>query len=433
MLIFQIVEFLHCFFRIDLCLCLLSCLFECKGNHKRQMLLRIALSLPLAIISFLNSQVVTYSNILIFVIILYLSVMTYFLYYEKFMVRFLVINLYIILSVFGELLFTFLISLLEDNIDLGYRISTLYSRERFIYTLVLLGIWAILYHILKRAFKGKITYIYKYKRLLLAFVIGGGSATVYFQRIYLQNITGDMMLQWTCFLIWCILCVTVAIVYIIYRDNLERANLAEVYKQMTAQNYSNLSTLYKKNSSIYHDLKNHMNILHQYLMNNDSSQALAYIESIVEPIRLLDNTVNTENQILDIILNYKLTEATKYDIQVETDIEKIGNVQIRDDDLCSIVSNIFDNAIEACYLVKKSQKWINVVMKKKNNMLIVKVSNSLARKPKVLNDLIITSKEDKNLHGLGLWSIKTIVNQYEGLLDYNYDDNLFEIIVTLNC
>lgn len=176
-----------------------------------------------------------------------------------------------------------------------------------------------------------------------------------------------------------------------------------------------------------------MNILHQYLMNNDSSQALAYIESIVEPIRLLDNTVNTENQILDIILNYKLTEATKYDIQVETDIEKIGNVQIRDDDLCSIVSNIFDNAIEACYLVKKSQKWINVVMKKKNNMLIVKVSNSLARKPKVLNDLIVTSKEDKNLHGLGLWSIKTIVNQYEGLLDYKYDDNLFEIIVTLNC
>ncbi|WFR55610.1 GHKL domain-containing protein [Anaerocolumna sp. AGMB13025] len=397
------------------------------------MILRISLSLPLAVISFLNSQVVTYSNILIGVIIIYLAIMTYFLYHETFMVRFLVISLYIILSVFGELLFTFLISLLEDSLDLGHKISTLNSLERFIYTLVLLVLWGFLYQVLKRALKGKITYIYRYKKLLLAFVIGGGSATVYFQRIYLQNITGNIMLQWTCFLIWCILSVTVAIVYIIYRDNLERANIAEVYKKMTAQNYTNLSTLYKKNSSIYHDLKNHMNILHQYLKNDDSRQALAYIESIVEPIRLLDNTVNTENQILDIILNYKLTEASKYDIQVETDIEKIGKVQIKDDDLCSIVSNIFDNAIEACYLVKRSQKWINVVMKKKNNMLIVKVSNSLAQKPKVFNNLIVTSKEDKNLHGLGLWSIKTIVNQYEGLLDYNYNDNLFEIIVTLNC
>ncbi len=433
MQIFQFVEFLYCFFRIDLCLCLLSCLFECKGNHRRQMILRISLSLPLAVISFLNSQVVTYSNILIGVIIIYLAIMTYFLYHETFMVRFLVISLYIILSVFGELLFTFLISLLEDSLDLGHKISTLNSLERFIYTLVLLVLWGFLYQVLKRALKGKITYIYRYKKLLLAFVIGGGSATVYFQRIYLQNITGNIMLQWTCFLIWCILSVTVAIVYIIYRDNLERANIAEVYKKMTAQNYTNLSTLYKKNSSIYHDLKNHMNILHQYLKNDDSRQALAYIESIVEPIRLLDNTVNTENQILDIILNYKLTEASKYDIQVETDIEKIGKVQIKDDDLCSIVSNIFDNAIEACYLVKRSQKWINVVMKKKNNMLIVKVSNSLAQKPKVFNNLIVTSKEDKNLHGLGLWSIKTIVNQYEGLLDYNYNDNLFEIIVTLNC
>ncbi|WP_243167910.1 sensor histidine kinase [Anaerocolumna cellulosilytica] len=433
MLMFQFVEFLYCFFRIDLCCCLLNCFFESKGSHKRQQIVRITISLPLAILGFFNSQVATYSNSMIAIIIIYLSAATYYLYNETFRIRFLVICLYIMISVFGEILFIFLISLLNGNVDLGYRISTLNSPERFIYTLALLIIWGLIFLVLRQSLMGKITYVYKYKRLLLGFAIGGSSATIYFQRIFLQSITGEMMLQWTCFLIWCILSVSLAVIYFIYRDNLERANLEEVYKQMTAQNYTNLSDLYKKNSSIYHDLKNHISILHQYLKNNESKQALNYIESIIEPIRLLDNTVNTENQILDILLNYKLTEANKHNIQVETNIERIGDIQIKDYDLCSIVSNIFDNAIEACHFVKNTQKWISIVMKKKNNMLILKVSNSSARKPKILNDMIITSKEDKHLHGLGLWSIKSIVNEYEGLLDFNYNEDLFEVMITINC
>lgn len=75
--------------------------------------------------------------------------------------------------------------------------------------------------------------------------------------------------------------------------------------------------------------------------------------------------------------------------------------------------------------------WIKVIIRSKGNILVVKVTNSLGIKPVEKNGKLLTIKEKKGLHGLGLASVNAVVEKYEGVMKYRYDDKEFEISITM--
>ena len=152
-----------------------------------------------------------------------------------------------------------------------------------------------------------------------------------------------------------------------------------------------------------------------------------FLEDILEPISQLERKLYSGNESIDIVLNYKIGEAMEKDILTEYDISIIDTsiYKISDEKLFIVLYNLLENAIEACEKVEKGKRWIYVKIHHINEMLKIQISNSFIIKPIYKNSKLITSKENKDLHGLGLDSAREVIEEYGGYFEYNYDSNIF--------
>ena len=197
------------------------------------------------------------------------------------------------------------------------------------------------------------------------------------------------------------------------------------------KSYANIRKLYKDNGHVMHDFKNHIAIISNYIRSSDYQKALDYIDSIAQPIRKIENTVWSGIEIVDIVLNCKIAEAEMYNIKVTIDVN-IASPRVIDMDFCTILSNLMDNAIEASMEDVEARRYIKFTMKSVNNMLVIKVKNNVAEKPKLLEgSRLETTKKDKKAHGIGLESVEFCVNKYNGNMKFNLGDTYFEVRVLL--
>ncbi|CEP50526.1 two-component sensor histidine kinase [[Clostridium] sordellii] len=173
---------------------------------------------------------------------------------------------------------------------------------------------------------------------------------------------------------------------------------------------------------LYHDINNHMACIRK-IQNKDVNE---YIDSINEELKDYKYTFNTENMILDIILNEKKYLCDVNNIKLFCDINFSKCDFIEMIDVSSIFSNILDNAIEACKKVEDN-RYINIRGTIVKDYYIIKCENSKDKKIHIKNKKIITSKKDKFLHGLGLRNIKSSLNKYNGDLEIIDEESKFII------
>lgn len=176
--------------------------------------------------------------------------------------------------------------------------------------------------------------------------------------------------------------------------------------------YVNIEESHMKVRKLYHDIKNHLTCI----KNIENEDVDNYIKGINEELKDFETSFNTGNRILDIILNEKSIDCRKNDIKFLCDInlKKCEFIQMLD--VSSIFSNILDNAIEACEKVTHDRyiKLRGVIVK---SYFIITCENSKINKLKFKNSKLITSKEDKFLHGIGIQSIKSSIKKYDGELE----------------
>ena len=123
-----------------------------------------------------------------------------------------------------------------------------------------------------------------------------------------------------------------------------------------------------------------------------------------------------------------MSEAISHGIKVE--FKSISDFDELDDfDLCNLISNMFDNAITA---VKNCDtKLIDIIISKKNNYYIIKMSNTIPQSVLDKNPELNTTKQDKTSHGYGIKIIKDIAKKYSGEFDCYEDDGMFYSLVYL--
>lgn len=162
----------------------------------------------------------------------------------------------------------------------------------------------------------------------------------------------------------------------------------------------------------------------------DVEKARTYIEHMImgkDYVQLSDYKENTGNSIVDMLLHYKVNLMKKYGITLESHIEIPDDVDVDDTDLCVIVGNSLDNAIEAVKgLQKKEMKIISCDIIYRKGALVIRIENMYdgERKKDSKGNYISTKKDDAN-HGIGLYSVKKIVEKYNGLLTICEDENRF--------
>lgn len=187
--------------------------------------------------------------------------------------------------------------------------------------------------------------------------------------------------------------------------------------------YLNLQESQNKVKKLYHDINNHIFCIKN--LSSDKEDVNKYIDEMSKELNEFKEIHNTGNMILDIILNEKQNICNENNIDLACDINFSKCNFIEMTDVCSIFSNILDNAIEACNKTSMDKKYIKIRGTFVKSYYVIRCENSKTNKLEIKNSKIITSKKDKFIHGIGLKSVKSSLKKYNGDLEIEDFENKF--------
>jgi sensor histidine kinase regulating citrate/malate metabolism len=180
-----------------------------------------------------------------------------------------------------------------------------------------------------------------------------------------------------------------------------------------------------------HDNNRHLNTLKGLLEGGNSSQALNYLDSIMEYNNQNQKIVDSGNQIIDSIVNCEVS-MVKNDCAIQLNIGRIpSNIKIQDYDMTIILSNLLENAREAILFVEGNSV-LDLRIDYDKGMLLVIVKNSYVLEVKQQDNQFKTHKNIES-HGFGLQNVQRVIEKYDGDMEINYDGKSFEVEIMLYC
>lgn len=182
--------------------------------------------------------------------------------------------------------------------------------------------------------------------------------------------------------------------------------------------------------TIKHDLKNHISSLYTLAENYKREEILKYLSEVIKGIDNQEGLATTGNVVIDSIINFKLQEANKKGVSVNLDLNIPKELGMSQFDITVILGNLIDNSLDAVRKLNRN-RYINIRMKYTKGRLILELNNSYDGTLIKKNNRIVTSKEDINNHGLGLKSVKRVLERYDGTMKIKYDDKQFNIILLI--
>lgn len=187
--------------------------------------------------------------------------------------------------------------------------------------------------------------------------------------------------------------------------------------ELIESQYVRAQNFYTENAKLYHDIKHHLRALERLLQNGDRREALAYIESVQEPLQCKMIPVHTGVDIVDTVIYEAKEKAEQRNILlvVETPILPSG-LKLEDREFCVLFANLLNNALEAA----KEQIRLNIAITA--GFLVIEMKNDYKEKPVVENNHFVSEREQDSLaHGWGIKIIEQIVEKYQGELSIRVD------------
>lgn len=205
----------------------------------------------------------------------------------------------------------------------------------------------------------------------------------------------------------------------------------ETIKQQEQENYKLLTLSYKQVREFKHDIENQFLVLNDMLENNDTDSAKEYLVKLSSFVRLANRLCYTGNNAVDSIVNIKGSLAQTYGIEFICKVNIITNIKADELELCRIIGNALDNAIEGCQRAGVSHKHIWISLMEEREKLFIVITNT---SDKVDTSVLTSTKKEQGLHGIGINSIKSSVDRLGGLVSFDYDDGFFKLnIMVRNC
>ncbi len=206
--------------------------------------------------------------------------------------------------------------------------------------------------------------------------------------------------------------------------------LANYQRELIETHYREVENMYRQMRGWRHDYRNHIQTMKAFAASGDLEAIKAYLGELDTDLNTVDTVVKTGNAMADAILNSKISLARAREIQVHVDAHIPVKLKMSELDLCVILGNLFDNAIEASMALPVDQRLIRVYMDMKNTQLYISFTNfTAAGKMKKSGRGFKTTKGDG--HGFGLVRIDHIIDRLDGYLSRNSEDGAFttEILI----
>ncbi len=208
------------------------------------------------------------------------------------------------------------------------------------------------------------------------------------------------------------------------KNRIEAEKKALVYSQMVI-NYNQLVSMKRENAKFAHDIKHKLFAVNE-LIKEGSEEGVKIIEEICG--MLADNEIKsyTDKKSIDSLLNVKKREMCDCGVEPEIRVFLSQAIIVSEIDLCVILGNLLDNAIE--HIRGTDNKCIKVTITDKGCYIIINIKNTADDSPIIYG---ATSKIDKANHGFGLMNVKEIVELYDGEIKYGYNDGMYSVNIIM--
>lgn len=217
------------------------------------------------------------------------------------------------------------------------------------------------------------------------------------------------------------------------REHEQISQLLSVQLENQVEYYKKIETIHNEFREFRHDFKNHLICLRSLLAENEVSRACEYMDDIEQMSVTRKNTFDTGNIIVNALLSDKNDKAAQH----HTKIQFSGfapTVGITNADLCTILANAVDNAIEACAKDSSEQeKEIRIHSDFQQGYFFLKITNPVFEKVEIRNgnQLRTTKTENPSMHGFGVSNIVRTAKKYDGDAAISADDKLFTLELNL--
>lgn len=205
--------------------------------------------------------------------------------------------------------------------------------------------------------------------------------------------------------------------------------IAEYQSELIEKHCDEVQNIYKTMRGWRHDYHNHIQTL--LALCGDEEKTREYLLTLNDDLTTVDTVIKTGNVMIDAILNSKLSLIKSKGIEVSAKAVVPETLAISEIDLCTIIGNLLDNAMEACLRQNEGEeRFIRVFIGILKEQLYISVYNSLGGEVKKNNKKYISTKGSKN-HGFGLMRVDSIVEKYEGYINRQNEEGVFATEVML--
>lgn len=224
-----------------------------------------------------------------------------------------------------------------------------------------------------------------------------------------------------------------AIIYLISimeKSSRTEIEMALIKQQMEIQTegFLTLEKSYMAQRKATHDFKNQLQTIHDLIEQSQVEAAIRYIQQLQDVKSLRVFGVNSRHTIIDVVLNQKYQVAMEKSIEMRIKVNDLSRVTLRTDSIVVLLSNLLDNAIEACQRLT-TQGVIECSILADDNLFISIRNSSL---PVSINEGVIeSSKFPKEEHGYGLVSVKYILECLHAEYTFCYENGFFQFVADI--
>lgn len=204
--------------------------------------------------------------------------------------------------------------------------------------------------------------------------------------------------------------------------------LQRQHMEMQTESINALEHNYRQQRKVTHEFEHHLQVLDNLLTNGAVADAKGYIRQLRSNRSYRVISVNSHHTVIDVILNQKYQTAKESDIKMQLQVNDLSGVKIATESLVVILSNLLDNALEACHKLDGYREIDCSVLH--DDGLYIAIRNT-SEPVQIEDGRIATSKDDKWNHGYGLDSVCYLVDKLGGEYTFDYEDGWFQFVAEI--
>ncbi|MDE7444521.1 MAG: GHKL domain-containing protein [Lachnospiraceae bacterium] len=215
-------------------------------------------------------------------------------------------------------------------------------------------------------------------------------------------------------------------------EKLQQQELMIAKLEMEERYYEQVEQMNQEHASLLHDFHHYLKTIGEAAAENKDEDVLSIVSELKIQVAGTESVIICGHRLLNAILNEKKKDAEQKGISMHITVEPEFSVErIRDIDLIAIVGNLIDNAMEAALDCKEGYVKIYMYVQNESRFSVMKIINNYREEIRQKDGIFLTSKEDKQKHGIGIQNVKSIVTKYGGFLQNVYENGIFTSLVIL--